>query len=150
VEMAILRLTQPMPVGIDAQPPGVKIAALVQSPVFGGRVKRVDDVAARAVKDARQIVRLGDAVAVVADHVGAAKKGLAALVIEWDDGLHAMLTTEAIAAELEQATRKSGSLLRTSATSTGDGERPYQGRGDLPPEDTAAILGPALIVESVP
>jgi len=30
----------------------------------------------------RQIVRLDDAVAVVADHMGAAKKGLAALVIE--------------------------------------------------------------------
>src|ERR1700757_4302687 len=29
--------------GIDARPPGVKIATLVQSPVFGGRVKSVDD-----------------------------------------------------------------------------------------------------------
>ena len=32
--------------GIDARPPGVKIATLAQSPVFGGRVKRVDDAAA--------------------------------------------------------------------------------------------------------
>ena len=66
--------------GIDARPPGVKIATLAQSPVFGGRVKRVDDTAAKAVKGVRQIVRLDDAVAVVADHMGAAKKGLAALV----------------------------------------------------------------------
>ena len=28
--------------GIDVRPPGVKIATLVQSPVFGGRVKSVD------------------------------------------------------------------------------------------------------------
>jgi isoquinoline 1-oxidoreductase subunit beta len=41
----------------------------------------------------RQIVQLDDAVAVVADHMGAAKKGLAALVIEWDDGPHAKLNT---------------------------------------------------------
>jgi isoquinoline 1-oxidoreductase beta subunit len=33
--------------GIDVRPPGVKIATLAQSPVFGGRVKRVDDCAAR-------------------------------------------------------------------------------------------------------
>src|SRR5229473_2924522 len=73
--------------GIDVRPPGVKIATLAQSPVFGGRLKNVDDTAAKAVKGVRQIVRLDDAVAVVADHMGAAKKGLAALVIEWDDGL---------------------------------------------------------------
>ena len=61
--------------GIDARPPGVKIATLAQSPVFGGRVKRVDDTAAKAVKGVRQIVRLDDAVAVVADHMGAAQEG---------------------------------------------------------------------------
>jgi isoquinoline 1-oxidoreductase beta subunit len=94
--------------GIDVRPPGVKIATIAQSPVFGGRVKRVDDAAAKAVKGVRQIVRLDDAVAVVADHMGAAKKGLAALVIEWDDGPHAKLTTDAIVGELEQATLKSG------------------------------------------
>jgi isoquinoline 1-oxidoreductase beta subunit len=62
--------------GIDARPPGVKIATLAQSPVFGGRLKSLDDTAAKAVKGVRQIVRLDDAVAVVADHMGAAKKGL--------------------------------------------------------------------------
>ena len=92
--------------GIDARPPGVKIATLAQSPVFGGRVRHVDDTAARAVKGVRQIVRLDDAVAVVADHMGAAKKGLAALVIEWDDGPHAKLDTSVIVAELEKATFK--------------------------------------------
>src|SRR5262249_29258774 len=90
--------------GIDARPPGVKIATLAQSPVFGGRVKHVDDAAAKAVKSVRQIVRLDDAVAVVADHMGAAKKGLAALVIEWDDGPNAKLNTNDVATELEKAT----------------------------------------------
>jgi hypothetical protein len=45
---------------------------------------------------------------VAADHMGAAKKGLAALVIEWDDGPHAKLDTQAIVAELEKATLNSG------------------------------------------
>jgi len=109
--------------GIDARPPGVKIATLAQSPVFGGRVKRVDDNAARAIKGVRQIVRLEDAVAVVADHMGAAKKGLEALVIEWDEGAHAALTTDAIAAELEQATLKPGAV----AQSIGDVESAMSG-----------------------
>jgi isoquinoline 1-oxidoreductase subunit beta len=102
--------------GIDVRPPGVRIATLAQSPAFGGRVKRVDDTAAKAVKGVRQIVRLDDAVAVVADHMGAAKKGLAALVIEWDDGPHAKLSTEEIARELETATLNSGAV----AQNTGD------------------------------
>ena len=98
--------------GIDVRPPGVKIATLAQSPAFGGRVKRVDDAAARVVKGVRQIVRLDDAVAVVADHMGAAKKGLEALVIEWDDGPLANLNTAAIVGELEQATLKSGAVAQ--------------------------------------
>jgi len=98
--------------GIDARPRGVKIATLAQSPVFGGRVKSVDDAAARAVKGVRQIVRLDDAVAVVADHMGAARKGLDALIIEWDDGPHAKLNTDDIITELEKATLASGPVAQ--------------------------------------
>ena len=51
----------------------------VSSTFFGGRVKRVDDTAAKAVKGVRQIVQLDDVVAVVADHMGdpnSSKSGL--------------------------------------------------------------------------
>jgi CO/xanthine dehydrogenase Mo-binding subunit len=109
--------------GIDVRPLGVKIATLTQSPVFGGRVKSVDDAAAKAVKGVRQIVRLDDAVAVVADHMGAAKKGLAALVIEWDDGPHAKLNTEAVASELDKATLHPGAV----AQSIGDADKAIAG-----------------------
>ncbi|MQW36729.1 molybdopterin-dependent oxidoreductase [Sinorhizobium meliloti] len=105
--------------GIDVRPPGMKVATLAQSPVFGGRVKSLDDSAAKTVTGVRQIVRLGDTVAVVADHMGAAKSGLEALAIEWDGGMHANLTTEAVAAELEEATLKSGAV----AQSIGDVDR---------------------------
>ena len=98
--------------GIDVWPPGLQIATPAQSPVFGGRLKSVDDTAAKAVKGVRQVVRLDDAVAVVADHMGAAKKGLAALVIEWDDGPHAGLSTEAIVRELEDATLEPGAVAQ--------------------------------------
>jgi isoquinoline 1-oxidoreductase beta subunit len=109
--------------GIDVRPPGVKIATLAQSPVFGGRVKSVNDTAAKAVKGVRQIVRLDDAVAVVADHMGAAKKGLAALAIEWDEGPHAKLSTKEIAGELEMATLNAGAV----AQNIGDAEAAMAG-----------------------
>ena len=105
--------------GIDARPPGVKIATLAQSPVFGGRVKSVDDAKAKAVKGVRQVVRLDDAVAVVADHMGAAKKGLAALVIEWDDGPHAKLDTNEVMGALEQATLNSGAVAQNVGNTAG-------------------------------
>ena len=98
--------------GIDARPPGVKIATLAQSPVFGGRMKSVDDSVASTVRGVRQIIRLDDAVAVVADHMGAARKGLAAVQIEWDEGPHAKLTTDQIAGELEKATLGSGPVAQ--------------------------------------
>ncbi len=98
--------------GIDVRPAGVKIATLAQSPVFGGRLKRVDETAARAVKGVRQIIQLDDAVAVVADHMGAAKKGLAALSIEWDDGTHAKLDIPAVVYELDKATLGSGAVAQ--------------------------------------
>jgi isoquinoline 1-oxidoreductase beta subunit len=119
--------------GIDVRPPGVKVATLAQSPVFGGRVKNVDDAAAKVVKGVRQIVRLDDAIAVVADHMGAAKKGLAALVIEWDDGPHAKLNTDDILHELERATQKPGAVAqnigdidKAMASATSKVEATYQ------------------------
>jgi len=117
--------------GIDVRPTGVKIATLAQSPAFGGRVKSVDDTAAKAVKGVRQIVRLDDAVAVVADHMGAAKKGLAALKIEWDDGQNANLSTNDIAGLLEKATLNPGAV----AQNIGDVDK--------------AIVGAATKVEAV-
>jgi isoquinoline 1-oxidoreductase beta subunit len=96
----------------------LKIATLAQSPVFGGRLKSVDDAAAKAVKGVRQIVQLDDAVAVVADHMGAAKKGLAALVIQWDNGPNATLSTENIARDLEKGTLNSGAVAQNEGDVT--------------------------------
>ena len=89
--------------GIDAMPQGVKFATLAQAPAYGGRLRNVDDSKARAVHGVRQIVRLDDCVAVVADHTGAARKGLAALMLDWDDGPNAGLSTEAIVESMRVA-----------------------------------------------
>lgn len=99
--------------GIDAKVPGMKVATLAQSPVVGGRLRSVDDSKAKAIRGVRQIVRLDDCVAVVADHMGAAKKGLAALVIEWDDGPNAKLSTADIVESMKAASQRPGAVARS-------------------------------------
>jgi isoquinoline 1-oxidoreductase beta subunit len=98
--------------GIDVRVPHMKIATLAQSPVFGGRLRSVDDAKALAVHGVRQVVRLDDAVAVIADHMGAAKKGLAALDIQWDDGPNRKLSTADIVRDMHPASSKPGAIAR--------------------------------------
>src|SRR5438132_12488026 len=80
--------------GIDVRLPGMKIATVAASPVLGGKVASLDDSKAKAIKGVRQIVRLDDVVAVVADHMWAAKQGLLALDIRWDDGPNGKMSTD--------------------------------------------------------
>jgi isoquinoline 1-oxidoreductase subunit beta len=46
--------------GIDALPPGVKIATLASCPVFGGKVAHVNDERAKTVTGVRQVIVLDD------------------------------------------------------------------------------------------
>ncbi len=98
--------------GIDAMVPGLKFATLAACPVQGGKVKRVDDAAARKVAGVRQIVVLDDLVAVVGDHMWAAKKGLDALDITWDEGANATVTSQEIWNALREASTKDGAVAK--------------------------------------
>lgn len=89
--------------GIDARPEGVLYAAIAICPHFGGKLGRVEDGPAMAVKGVRQVVTIEDAVAVVADNTGAARKGLAALAIEWEKGADGNLTIDDLEARMEDA-----------------------------------------------
>jgi len=102
--------------GIDAILPGMKIAAIANCPVFGGKVGKVDDSAAMKVAGVRKVVVLDDAVAVIGDHMWAAKKGLEALKIEWNEGPNAKISTRDIWDDLRKASEKDGAV----AKSTGD------------------------------
>jgi len=98
--------------GIDTRLPGMKFAVLAQSPTFGGKLVSVDEAKAMAVRGASQVVRLDDAVAIVAAHTFAAKQGLAAAAPQWDPGANAKLTTADIAGELARASEKPGAVAR--------------------------------------
>jgi isoquinoline 1-oxidoreductase beta subunit len=88
--------------GIDLKMPGMLNAAIADCPVFGGKVKSVDDKAALAKPGVKKVVRVGDSgVAVVADTWWHAKRGLDALKIEWDYGPNAQVTSASFAQVLK-------------------------------------------------
>jgi isoquinoline 1-oxidoreductase beta subunit len=99
--------------GIDAMLPDMKFATLRKCPVFGGKVVRVDDSAARKISGVRTIVVLDDLVAVVGDHTWAAMKGLDALVIEWDEGPNAGVSSTDIWRDLRAASERDGAVAKS-------------------------------------
>ena len=98
--------------GIDVRVPGMKIATVAASPVLGGKVAGLDEAKAMAIKGVHQVVRLDEAVAVVADHMWAAKQGLAALAIRWDDGPNAAVSTDDVVKGLAAAAETPGVVAR--------------------------------------
>ena len=88
--------------GMDINMPGMLNAAVKDSPVFGGKVKSVDDAAVLKRVGVKKVLRVGDsAVAVVADTWWRAKTALDALKIEWDEGPNAKLSTASFAEVLK-------------------------------------------------
>jgi len=112
--------------GIDAMPPGVKFATSAACPVFGGKVAHVDDVKAKQIPGVRQVLVFDNFVAVVGDHMWAAKQGLAALAISWDEGPNAQATSDAVWKQIRAASEKSGVVAKTAgdaAKALTEGER---------------------------
>jgi len=62
---------------IDTQVPDMAYAAVAACPVFGGKLKSVDDSPAKGRRGVLQVVKLDDAVVVVADRFWRAKEALA-------------------------------------------------------------------------
>jgi isoquinoline 1-oxidoreductase beta subunit len=99
--------------GIDAIVPDMKFATLKACPVFGGKVGKVDDSAARKIPGVQKIVVLDDMVAVVGDHMWAAKKGLDALVVEWNEGPNATISSNDIWRDLRAASERDGAVAKS-------------------------------------
>ena len=70
---------------IDVAMPGLLVALVKRSPLFGGTVKSFDPAAASAIPGVVKVVRVPSGVAVVAKGFWAAKRGRDALKIEWND-----------------------------------------------------------------
>ena len=118
---------------IDTQLPGMLCAAIKQCPVYGGKLKSIDEAKIASRPGVRKVVRVKDnAVAVVADTWWRAKSALEALPIEWDVGENGSVSDASIAEHLKDGL--------TAATSNGG-----WGHGDA----GKAIEGAAKKIEAV-
>jgi isoquinoline 1-oxidoreductase beta subunit len=138
--------------GIDAMLPDMKFATLAQSPVFGGKVGKVDDSAAKKIAGVQKIVVLDDLVAVVGDHMWAAKKGLEALKIDWNDGPNGRISSKDIWDDLRAASQKDGAVAKSvgdiaKGLATGDKleasfEMPFLAHAPMEPLNCTVHLKP--------
>jgi isoquinoline 1-oxidoreductase subunit beta len=138
--------------GIDAMLPGMKFATLAVCPVFGGKVAKVDDSAARKITGVQKIIVLDDMVAVVGDHMWAAKKGLDALVMTWDEGPNARVNSKDIWDDLRAASERDGAVAKSKGDivkglATGDKfeasyELPFLAHATMEPVNATVHLKP--------
>jgi len=139
--------------GIDVRLPGMKVATLAHSPVIGGRVKHYDEAAALAQPGVHQVLNLGDAAVVIADHMWAAKRGLAALKVEWDDGEHKTLNQSQIVQDIAAAAQKPGviageagdvdaAMAQAVRTMSATYEQPFLAHATMEPVNCTAQVTP--------
>ncbi|WP_114241566.1 xanthine dehydrogenase family protein molybdopterin-binding subunit [Dyella sp. C9] len=104
-----------LPFGIDIRVPGMKVATVRACPTFGGTLASVDDTRARAVPGVLKVVKLANAVAVIAEHFWAARKGLEALYVEWHRGPAGDYTTEQLFKDMADASEHGTPILGREA-----------------------------------
>src|SRR5262245_3488531 len=140
--------------GIDVQLPNMLNAALIQCPVFRGTLKSVDESKLSGMKGVRRVVKMKDAVAVVADTWWHAKQAADALTITWDDGGNGNVSSKTIkdfvrtgldAAEAGVG-RKAGNVAEALATAAKRVEAeyyaPFLGHATMEPQNcTAHVVG---------
>ena len=98
--------------GIDVKIPQMRYASLERPPWLGASVKAMREDRARAVRGVREVIKLPQGVAVIADNTWAAIKGRAALAVEWSDPPNDAFDSEAHSRRLESASRESGFITR--------------------------------------
>jgi isoquinoline 1-oxidoreductase beta subunit len=109
--------------GIDTRLPGMKYAVIARPPVTGGKMVSFDATDAMKVSGVEKVMEVRGwpwpskfqplgGVAVIARNTGAAIKGRDALKVVWDDGANAKYDSVSYRAELEDAARKPGLVVR--------------------------------------
>ena len=123
--------------GVDARVDGMLYAAIVKSPVFGGKVTSYDDSEALKIPGVKKVIQVEDfdnptwminGVAVLAESTWAAFKGKKALKVKWDNQNNQSESTESISTQFRENTSKEGELqLRTN----GDVEKAFDEADDI-------------------
>ncbi len=111
--------------GIDARAEGMLYAVVARPPVFGGKVTSFDAAEAMKVPGVVKVVAIDPpaipsefqplgGIAVIARNTWAAMQGRDKLTISWDDGPHATYSSDTYRAQLQEAARKPGKVVRNA------------------------------------
>jgi isoquinoline 1-oxidoreductase beta subunit len=142
---------------IDVRLPGMLYAALAHCPVLGGSPKSVDESAIAAMKGVHRVVRMPDAVAVVADSWWRAKRALEALPIVWDNrgnrGVSSANIAGAVRSALDvekaQVGRNDGNveqgLARAVRRIEADYTVPFLAHSTMEPQNCTAYVTPGRV-----
>ncbi len=95
---------------IDVDVPNMRVAALLMAPVRGGKLNSVDAAPAMAVSGVEKVIKLDEAVVVVAKGYWQATKGLQALAPQFSDGGHGALSTASIFATQDKLNSEGAAL----------------------------------------
>jgi isoquinoline 1-oxidoreductase beta subunit len=143
--------------GIDAKVPGMVYAAVVSCPEFGGKLASVDETPAHAVRGVIAVVKLDDAVVVVADRYWRARAALARLQPEWASGGNSTVDSAGLAKAYRDAldgplvsARHEGDIASGLATPGAQlveatYEVPYLAHAPMEPMNATVHLQPARV-----
>ena len=139
---------------IDVHLPGMLYAAIVQCPVFKGTLRSVDETKLAGVKGIRRVVKLPDAVAVVANSWWRAKKAAEMLPVTWDFADYADVSSDTIREELHaglsagdaRVGRNDGDVDRALGQAVkrieADYQVPFLGHATMEPQNCTAHVTP--------
>ena len=136
----------------DVRLPGLLYASIVQCPVFGGKLKSVDDAQAKGMRGVKKVVKGEDWVAVVADNWWRANRALQALTVEWNVGDNGNVSSESIMqflrtgieAKEAPAARKDGDFAQAIAGAAkvieAEYYAPYLNHATMEPQTATALF----------
>ena len=139
--------------GIDVEVPDMMVGAVLNAPVAGGRLLRVDPAPALAVGGTAAVVPLEDAVVVLARSFWTAERAAAALRPDWDRSPPAALDSAEISARLKGVLDGPAVVAESTgdaAAATSRVVRTLRLDDEVPPLDHAAIEPPNATVHVTP
>jgi isoquinoline 1-oxidoreductase subunit beta len=98
--------------GLDVNLPGMLTAVVARPPIFGAKIKSVDDSKARSMPGVRKIAQVPSGVAVIADTFWQAKVARDALRVDWDEGAMQTFSTSQMMQQYREKAKTPGTSVR--------------------------------------
>ena len=105
--------------GLDVSVPGMLTAVVLRPPVFGGKVTKLDATEALKVPGVKAVEQVPSGIAVIAQGFWPAKLGRDKLVVIWDPGANAGLSTEQMLADFRELAKNPGNIARKTGDPAG-------------------------------